>query len=358
MPEVIQIHDYALRSALAVSTPYTLRRDAVRITAVDQPEGLKLYVRSDLRRGGWSTIVLSAAARDESLLGAVSASIAKGSSAPIDLPAGGKLLLGLGSLGTILDEADEAPSNNDADRIGDAMTAPPAIAAAPAPPQQPAAAPAPPTAPSSPAEPRLTGTGTAFYVSSGGHMLTNAHVVADCHNLRVGGRVVSLVAEDTSFDLALLKDQPTEPPRVAAFASRPAPLNADITVAGYPLAGMLAGLNVTRGSVTALLGLRGDATTMQISAPVQPGNSGGPAVDELGAVVGVVVSKLDAKTLADATGDIPQNVNFAIRGEIAKLFIFQQGLEPVLVENVGEPLSPVEAARRLDEMTRMVECYS
>lgn len=358
LPEVTQIHDYALRSALAVSTPYTLRRDAVRITAVDQPEGLKLYVRSDLRRDGWSTIVLSAAARDESLLGAVSASIAKGSSAPIDLPANGKLLLGLGSLETILEESDEALSNNDADRIGDAMTGPPAIAAAPAPPQQPAAAPASPAAPSSSAEPRLTGSGTAFYVSSSGHMLTNAHVVADCQNLRVGERVVSLVAEDSSFDLALLKDQATEPPRVATFASRPAPLNADITIAGYPLAGMLAGLNVTRGSVTALRGLRGDATTMQISAPVQPGNSGGPAVDELGAVVGVVVSKLDAKALADATGDIPQNINFAIRGEIAKLFMFQHGVEPVLVENDSEQLNPVEAARRLDEMTRMVECYS
>jgi hypothetical protein len=71
-----------------------------------------------------------------------------------------------------------------------------------------------------------------------------------------------------------------------------------------------------------------------------------------------VVSKLDAKALADATGDIPQNINFAIRGEIAKLFMFQHDVEPVLVEDRGEQLSPVEAARRLDEMTRMVECYS
>lgn len=108
-----------------------------------------------------------------------------------------------------------------------------------------------------------------------------------------------------------------------------------------------------------LKGIAGDAATMQISAPVQPGNSGGPAVDMSGNVVGVVVSKLDAKLVADATGDIPQNVNFAVRGEIAKLFLFQNGVTPVLAGHADQgQLEPVELAKQLEQVTRLVECFS
>ena len=51
---------------------------------------------------------------------------------------------------------------------------------------------------------------------------------------------------------------------------------------------------------------------MQITAPVQPGNSGGPLLDGAGNVLGVVVAKLDALYVAEAIGDIPQKLNFAI----------------------------------------------
>lgn len=357
LPEAMQIHTYAVGSALAVSSPYTLRREAVQVTAVEQPEGKILYVRSDLRRGGWSTIVLSASTRDRHLLKAVSGSIAKGRSTAFDLPQNGKIVRGIDSMATILAEADNVPGQKGDGTLHDSMTGLPPIAAVPAQPLQPATAPS-PSVPAAPAEPRLSGSGTAFFVSATGHLLTNAHVVNDCHSLRIAGRTVELVAADSSFDLALLKDQPPAPDAIAAFASRPAPLNADITIAGYPLTEILSGLNVTRGSVTGLRGMRGDATTMQISAPVQPGNSGGPAVDETGSIVGVVVSKLNARLVADDTGDIPQNVNFAIRGEIAKLFLFQHNIEPVLSDENAEKISPVEAARRLDQMTRLVECYS
>jgi len=144
---------------------------------------------------------------------------------------------------------------------------------------------------------------------------------------------------------------------VAQFAPRPAPLNVDITVAGYPLSGILSGLNVTRGSVSGLKGLAGDSILMQISAPVQPGNSGGPAVDQAGRVVGVVVSKLDARKVAEVIGDIPQNVNFAVRGEIAKLFLFQNGIEARIAETDTPTLKSEELAMHLEAITRLVECF-
>lgn len=349
LPQVMRLHDYALGSALAVSEPYMLRRDSVKITSVEQPEGNLLYVRSDLRRNGWATIVLSAAVQDRNILNAVSGSISKAQSADFDLPADGPIMTGIASMAVILNDKDNAETPPP-DEVASGLAAPPAPVANV--PGQPVAA----VPPAEPAAPRKIGTGTAFIVSAQGHLLTNAHVVDGCDGLLIDGRPVTLVMADAGFDLALIRDRPAELDDVAAFAPQPAPLNADITIAGYPLKGILSGLNVTRGSVTSLKGLGGDAATMQISAPVQPGNSGGPAVNAMGQIVGVVVSKLDAKLVADETGDIPQNVNFAIRGEIAKLFLFQNGVEPVLAQDSATPLPPEDLARRLEQMTRLVEC--
>jgi len=353
-------HNYAFYSALPGSSPYTLRREKVFITSVDQPGGTILYVRSDLRRDGWATVMLSAAKRDQHLISAVSGSITKGRSNPIDLPPGGEILEGFSSMATLLVEADKHQTADEyasLEAMRQGMTAPPAAPPAPSPSvEQQAVAPVAPSPPA-PAEQTLQGTGTAFVVSEQGHLITNAHVVAGCEGLKVDGRAVSLIAADENFDLALIKDTPQGSDSVARFSTRPAALNADITVAGYPLTGILSGLNITRGSVSSLKGPAGDPIRMQISAPVQPGNSGGPAVDAAGHVVGVVVSKLDAKLVAEVIGDIPQNVNFAVRGEMAKLFLFQNGVEPILGSDDEPLLDAVTLGKDLERTTRLVECY-
>jgi serine protease Do len=78
--------------------------------------------------------------------------------------------------------------------------------------------------------------------------------------------------------------------------------------------------NTTLGNVTALAGLRDDSRYIQISASIQPANSGGPVLDEAGRLVGVIEGKLVALKMAKATGDIPQNVNFAIRASTLQTF--------------------------------------
>ena len=62
--------------------------------------------------------------------------------------------------------------------------------------------------------------------------------------------------------------------------------------------------------MSALAGLSDDSRYLQISAPVQPGNSGGPLLDASGHLIGIVTAKLNAALIARFTGDIPQNVNF------------------------------------------------
>jgi V8-like Glu-specific endopeptidase len=75
------------------------------------------------------------------------------------------------------------------------------------------------------------------------------------------------------------------------------------------------------GHVSSTVGIRGNQSQMQISVPVQRGNSGGPVFDQSGNVIGVVVSKLDALKVAERVGDLPQNVNFAIRGDVVRNFL-------------------------------------
>jgi S1-C subfamily serine protease len=203
--------------------------------------------------------------------------------------------------------------------------------------------------------PRRGSTGTAFYVTPDGVALTNAHVIDGCAAITLDGMPAAVVAQSSVFDLAAIRlASPTETEPLS-FATGDASLNADITIAGYPLHGLLGGVNVSRGSISSLKGLHGDETSIQISAPVQPGNSGGPAIDRFGGVVGVVVSKLNTVALANAIGDIAQNVNFAIRGSVAKIFLSSNGIAYVEATQ-GEPLGPEKSADLLTKSTRLVEC--
>jgi len=158
--------------------------------------------------------------------------------------------------------------------------------------------------------------GTGFFVSEHGYILTNAHVVSGCKHIQTrDGRALALLDEDEQIDLALLKVN-SESPAVASFRLRPVPRVGDSVIAfGFPLQGVLSSEgNLSTGAVAATTGLGDDPRFMQVSAPVQPGNSGSPLLDSGGDVIGVVESKLDAAEAFRIVGDIPENVNFAIRG--------------------------------------------
>jgi hypothetical protein len=96
---------------------------------------------------------------------------------------------------------------------------------------------------------------------------------------------------------------------------------------GYPLQGVLStSLNMTIGNVSALAGLGDDARWLQVTAPIQPGNSGGPLADASGNVVGVVTSKLSPLWAAKNIGDLPQNVNFALKASVVRDFLESRGV--------------------------------
>jgi S1-C subfamily serine protease len=185
------------------------------------------------------------------------------------------------------------------------------------------AEPATPVQPSESNQEPATKVGTAFFVSDQGHILTNAHVVSNCKHIEIrGGREAILVNKDDGLDLAVLKVDGGSP-AVATFREQPVPRVGDGVIAfGFPLQGLLSSEgNLSTGTVTARAGLGDDRRFIQISAPVQPGNSGSPVLDAGGDVVGVVESKLDAVKTLQMAGDIPQAVNFAIRASEAVEFL-------------------------------------
>lgn len=186
--------------------------------------------------------------------------------------------------------------------------------------------------------------GTAFFVSNDGVALTNAHVVEGCRYIRFTGVTARLLARDGANDLALLGTD-LHPAKWASWRLS-LRQGEDIVVYGFPLTGVLSsGGNVVTGNITALAGLEDDSRFLQISAPVQPGNSGGPLFDRYGNVVGVVVAKLNALKIASATGDIPQNVNFAIKASVAVGFLDAQRVTHFDREIAGTLSTPDIAAQ-------------
>ena len=204
-------------------------------------------------------------------------------------------------------------------------------------------------------------TGTGFFVSHEGHLLTNNHVVAECSSVRISDADKSIpakvLATDAERDLALLQLPRTGPAAIFRGEEKLRP-GESVVVVGFPLSGLLTSDPiVTTGIVNALAGPRDDRHLLQISAPIQPGNSGGPLLDSSGHVIGVVVATLSTLKLAKATGTIPENINFAIKATEAESFLKAQG---VTVETAGLGAAPLSTAAVADQaltMTVRIECW-
>jgi S1-C subfamily serine protease len=177
---------------------------------------------------------------------------------------------------------------------------------------------------------RASSTGSAFAVTANGLAVTNAHVVQGCSSVvDEQGRPVRVVASDRRRDLALI-DTGRGFGTVVRFRPQAAvDLGETVLVFGFPYGQALGtGINVTNGIVTGLAGPGGDVSRFQMNAAVQPGNSGGPAVDDAGLLLGVAVGRLNDLAVLRATGSLPQGVNFAIRAAEVERFLAEQNVRP------------------------------
>ena len=201
--------------------------------------------------------------------------------------------------------------------------------------------------------------GTAFAVAPG-LLVTNQHVVAGCSSVEVlaadGRRAGAVVDADALIDLALIRVTGLKGATARLRSPRNVRLGEAVMVFGFPLSGSLSsGGNFTSGLVSALRGLRDAAGEIQITAPVQPGNSGGPLMDASGLVIGVVQAKLDALRTARITGDIPQNVNFAISLEVLADFLAKNRVA-FQDSSSSAPLDTARVAALAQSFTYYIEC--
>jgi S1-C subfamily serine protease len=201
--------------------------------------------------------------------------------------------------------------------------------------------------------------GTGFYVSDAGYIITNEHVAGDCTSIKTqNGTSVKIINSDKELDLSLLRAVGVKPISTPSFRSGDPELGEQAIVFGFPLPDILsASGNLTTGSVSATSGIRDDTRHVQISAPIQPGNSGGPLLDQYGNIIGVVDAKLDAAKVAETTGDIAQNVNFAIKGREVVDFLRRNNVVPKMAGWNILPRTTKSVADSASSFTVQIICH-
>lgn len=205
--------------------------------------------------------------------------------------------------------------------------------------------------------------GTGFVVSPNGHVVTNNHVIKGCTGDIKGNltgdaaMTLRVVSSDANNDLALLQAPSTTTfKEFARIRDRSIRSGDSIVAIGFPFHGLLTSdFTVTTGIVSSLSGLRNDSRFLQISAAVQPGNSGGPLFDTTGQIVGVVTGKLDGLRIAAATGSIPENINFAIKTGALRDFLDNSVVPYQTAEPKGE-LKTTDIAGNARPYTMLISC--
>lgn len=171
------------------------------------------------------------------------------------------------------------------------------------------------------------GLGTCFAVSPDGYLVTNNHVIKDAKQIYVrmsNGESLpaTVITTAPSTDLAILKIEATDIPYLSFASSKKVGLGERVFTIGYPLANMLGtDPKYTEGVVSSKSGLAGEAIAFQITVPIQPGNSGGPLVNQQGKVVGVITSTASSIAFFRESGNLPQNINWAVKSDYASMLV-------------------------------------
>jgi len=193
--------------------------------------------------------------------------------------------------------------------------------------------------------------GSGFFVSNTGHIITNHHVIDECKAVKVnfkGDEIeAKILAIDKTNDLAILKAN-INPSKVFAISNEDVSLLQDIIVAGFPLGKRVsAAIKTHKGSVSALAGFGDNYSNFQTDATINQGNSGGPVMDHKGNIVGVAVALMSAEA--------GQNIFFAVKSSTLKTFANSNGITFLPANN--REMSNAELGQLITEGTLFLECW-
>jgi len=169
--------------------------------------------------------------------------------------------------------------------------------------------------------------GTGFSISEDGHIATAYHVIKDAKTIKIHlakDSFVSakLICGDPVNDLAVLKIEESTPSFLQLAPMRSAKAGDRVFTIGFPVSSVLGQeAKYTEGVVSSLSGIEDASSFLQITVPVQPGNSGGALVNERGEVVGIITSSAAILPFIEESGTLPQNVNWAVKADYLKPLI-------------------------------------
>ena len=201
--------------------------------------------------------------------------------------------------------------------------------------------------------------GSGFAISRDGHVITNNHVINGCQNVKIHHKGTSIAARVLTFDprndIALLKGD-FRPSTVLPLSTNKPELLQDIYVAGYPFGRKVStSVKVTKGIISSLSGIGNNFSNIQIDAALQPGNSGGPILNDKGNVVGVAVAKLDLKKILKNYGTIPENTNFGVKSNVVRNIT--DSVEVSLPSPNKSSISKSKLGRMISDGTYYLSCW-
>ncbi len=201
--------------------------------------------------------------------------------------------------------------------------------------------------------------GTGFIVTDKGHIITNHHVIKGCENVKAHQKgkdyPATVIATDSVNDLALLKTTLTTKD-FFSLSSKNAFLMQDIFVAGYPFGNFISSsVKITKGIVSALTGIGNNYSNMQIDAAIQPGNSGGPVINEKGNVIGVAVAKLSLAKAVKYWGVVPEGTSFGIKSSVVRNFMESNNVNPMPPR--ASSITKQQLAQKVTNSTLYLSCW-
>jgi len=201
----------------------------------------------------------------------------------------------------------------------------------------------------------IKSTGTGFALSSSGYIITNHHVVENANSIKVRGLNgdfsktynAKIVADDKNNDLTIIQIDDESFTTLGTipymFRNKTSDVGSNIFVLGYPLIATMGDeVKLTNGIISSKTGFQGDITSYQISAPVQPGNSGGPLFNSKGYVIGVVNAKYNGA----------ENASYAIK------INYLTNLIDLLPNSVKLPTVSKVYGKSLSEQVKIIKNYT
>jgi S1-C subfamily serine protease len=201
--------------------------------------------------------------------------------------------------------------------------------------------------------PEGNSTGSGFAVNALGYFVTNEHVVSDCKfiKLRENERFYTgkIISKDKELDLAIVKISASNGTQYVHFATN-IRTGDDVVALGFPLGDALGNeIKVTTGNISAMVGLQGDKKTLQFTAPIQPGSSGGPLLNRKGALVGVNSSGLRGADF--------ENINFAVKSIELQKYLSNNKVE-FSVSSQSDEISTADIVERGNKYTKQFFCIN